>query len=490
MRRIFFLLVCIAVLTSSLPLRSFSASIARPALRAFASIGSSVASNQLIQNGGFEESSDTGWIEHSVASTPCAYSFTIVQQSYLDVIPFSGRSMAVLGPTRDLPPCLPYESTEASFTTSRLSQLVMIPAGATAMLSYHYQIRSMGSCGLDKAYVRIKELTLPTLTLVEYDLCREQQTGGWVTASLDLSEFSGRSFYLQFEVRLDETVASHWMIDDVTLGVITLPVFLPMVVHAKGGNGSDCQPSLGTGGFEPGSYETTVAGLDAALIIGEAYDPETPTHLAFYLHGDSGDSIIYSEEILEFIDEQGWVLFIPASPAVWHQLHTEEQRLSLNRSWWTGAVDTRADLLAGAFDQLFAEYNLCRNRLVGAGASGGSVFYSGHFVPAIGDRFPAYVLLNCGGYMPSGTFRRHTDQDDFAQAYADLPVVMASTQLKFSYASGDFVRENVKDAVQFYTEAGYDVIDAEFEADEHCAGDVDGEIAAYFRQFAAQQAAD
>jgi hypothetical protein len=94
----------------------------------------------------------------------------------------------------------------------QLAQLVSIPLGART-LSFWYWIDSVEFCG----YYDAAWLYVGGNMLVEFDLCRNNNTGGWVRRSVDVSAYTGRTVWIQFFARLDPDTNSNFLVDDVMI---------------------------------------------------------------------------------------------------------------------------------------------------------------------------------------------------------------------------------------------------------------------------------
>ncbi len=94
--------------------------------------------------------------------------------------------------------------------TSRLSQSVSVPS-ATPVLHYWYWSSSEDLCGFDYFSIKVDGSTKQTL-----NLCESNNTGGWVEGSLNLSQYSGSSVNLMFEVTTNDSYNSGLLLDDIS----------------------------------------------------------------------------------------------------------------------------------------------------------------------------------------------------------------------------------------------------------------------------------
>lgn len=231
-------------------------------------------------------------------------------------------------------------------------------------------------------------------------------------------------------------------------------IYLPLVIRQPATT-SGCNPSDGSGGFEPGIYETTVASLNAVVVVGDGYDPQQPTYLGFYLHGDEGAywQFKYStNRLTKFVRQQGLVFVAPQSP-------------NNGDSWWSNWQGDHNEALGRVFDEMFAKYNLCRNQVLGSSLSGGSTFWVRNFFPNQGGEHPAYSTLLCGGVLPSKEDRAKLT--DLGQN----PDIVQRSSFEFVYGSEDFLYANIQKASAFYQEAGFEVTKNELPGVGHCVPD-------------------
>ena len=97
--------------------------------------------------------------------------------------------------------------------TSTISQNISIPVGRS-MLHFWYWISAPEDCGHD-----FFTLSIGSDTLINWDLCIDSQTSGWVERSIDLSTYAGSGTLIAFTVALDDSDTSQVFIDDVSLEV-------------------------------------------------------------------------------------------------------------------------------------------------------------------------------------------------------------------------------------------------------------------------------
>jgi hypothetical protein len=214
-----------------------------------------------------------------------------------------------------------------------------------------------------------------------------------------------------------------------------------------------CDPSGGSGGNPPGIYDTMIAGRPARVIVGDGYDPRTPTRLAFFLHPDGGGYRI-DDYVYLLAKRKGLILVSPQAPK------------STDRWWqWYANPDQNIAFLSNVFEEMFARYNLCRDMLVGGSMSGGSYFYDRYFLPHRGGKYLAKMILTCGGgALGSGS----GDEDDLVMRLAENPEIVARTELQYSYGSEDFLYNEIQQSINFLISSGFRVVNDEMPGVGHC----------------------
>jgi hypothetical protein len=101
---------------------------------------------------------------------------------------------------------------------------VAIPPDAST-LGYWHWIDSVETCGFsyDLAWVRINDTDLSSI-----DLCDQNNTGGWVHQTVDISAYAGTTVTLEFRVETDFSNPSNYFVDDVTFDQ---SVYLPLILN-------------------------------------------------------------------------------------------------------------------------------------------------------------------------------------------------------------------------------------------------------------------
>jgi hypothetical protein len=95
--------------------------------------------------------------------------------------------------------------------TSIIYQQITVPRGGPR-LSYWYWIGSSDTCGFDIGEVIINEDVVDSLWL-----CENENTGGWVQRTVDLSAYAGQSVTLYILADTDSTFNSNLFIDDMQI---------------------------------------------------------------------------------------------------------------------------------------------------------------------------------------------------------------------------------------------------------------------------------
>ena len=151
---------------------------------------------QSILNGDFELGK-AHWTEYSSGG----YELIQIPPSNVPQ-PTSGRYLAWLGGS-------PNE-------TSRLSQTFTVPADLTKLM-FNFWAASQDVCGYDKLRIRASGTVVGIL-----DLCKDNNTNGWVTGYLSLANYANQSITLEFEVTLDGSLNSNLFMDDVRMAAPTV----------------------------------------------------------------------------------------------------------------------------------------------------------------------------------------------------------------------------------------------------------------------------
>lgn len=215
----------------------------------------------------------------------------------------------------------------------------------------------------------------------------------------------------------------------------------------------ECNPSNGSGGLPPGRYQTTVAGLNAVVVVPQSYNPSRPAYLAFWIHGDGGAYQRYKKAgnpVTQFVEQHGWILFSPQSP-------------NGGESWWRNWSGNHNDALAAAFNKMFSKYNVCRNVMFGSSGSGGSEFWTAYFFPAKGGQYPAHMVIGCGGNDGHDSTSRNQ-----VMALGRDPSVVARSTFYFVYGTEDRLVPGILDAIRLYRSAGFRVEVTAIQGAGHC----------------------
>jgi hypothetical protein len=229
-------------------------------------------------------------------------------------------------------------------------------------------------------------------------------------------------------------------------------IYLP-IIQSIPPSSTGCSPTGGSGGLPPGRYETKVAGLNATVVVGKGYDPQTPTYLGFFVHGDNGSWTKFqssSNPVTEFVNQQGWVFVAPQSP-------------NGGESWWENWNGDHNEALARVLDEMFAKYNVCRNILFGSTGSGGSVFWTGYFFPEKGGQYPTHIVIGCGG-----TYGHDSTSRQQIIALGQNPTVVTRSSFEYVYGTEDYLYNITVASIEFYTHAGFHVYPYKLQGAGHC----------------------
>jgi hypothetical protein len=152
-----------------------------------------VSANPIV-NGNFEQG-HVAWTEYST------HGWELIVQSFPGAVtPHDGTWAAWLGGEFD--------------DISYIQQQVLVPADQP-YLSYWQWIASEDACGYDIGGVYVNGTVIE-----EYELCSDNNTGGWVQRVINLSAYVGNSVTIQIKVETDGSLNSNLFIDQVAFQVI------------------------------------------------------------------------------------------------------------------------------------------------------------------------------------------------------------------------------------------------------------------------------
>lgn len=237
-------------------------------------------------------------------------------------------------------------------------------------------------------------------------------------------------------------------------------------------------PSGGSGGLSPGTHTVTLAGQPAIIVVGTNYNPAKPTYLGYYLHGDNGGyqgGISPSSPLKQLIDRIGMVYVAPQAPQA-------EVTPSLPGGYFPWGGGTRnskqknASQIRAVIDHMFSHYNVHRDRVLGAGASGGSFFHDDTFLPQNGNSYPSFFLMTCGA---SGIDESRTSHE-FALNVSQNPTAVAHSEMSYVIGIQDFLYDEALVSASTYTNLGFSVYEKHLPGVGHCDFNVSQEIANYW----------
>ena len=135
----------------------------------------------------------------------------------------------------------------ANSEASQINQIITLPAGQKATLSFWNRITSTDACGYDFGYVRV--VANGTTTNVKtFNLCSSTQTSGWVKTNVDLTSYAGKTITLGFRATADSTQISSFFVDDANLvsgSTCVAAADAGQVEAAEQNGGQDIAPSMG-----------------------------------------------------------------------------------------------------------------------------------------------------------------------------------------------------------------------------------------------------
>jgi hypothetical protein len=232
------------------------------------------------------------------------------------------------------------------------------------------------------------------------------------------------------------------------------PVYFPIIAHTRpDASASNCNPTGGSGGLAPGRYRTTVAGLNATIVVGQGYDPQTPTYLAFFIHGDNGSWTKFlsaSNPVTKFVNQRGWIFVAPQSP-------------NEGEAWWTHWNGDHTEAFSRVLDKMFAKYNVCRDVVFGSSGSGGSTFWTAFFFPDKGAQYPAHTVIGCGGNPGRNRASRQR-----ITALGQNPDAVRKSSFEYVYGTDDGLYDFIAGSIDLYTRAGFHIYVHELQGAGHC----------------------
>jgi len=262
----------------------------------------------------------------------------------------------------------------------------------------------------------------------------------------------------------------------VVIGLTALSLTANDAVAQTGSSGVSCNASGGSGGLSPGRHDITIAGRPALLYIGSGYQPSQPAMLTFFLHGDGANTqAILAPVKQELMDDNGWIYVAPrANGTIWYANGIGSQPSD------NLGIEANAQLLEDVFEELFDDYNLCRNVLLGSSASGGSWFYDAYFLATRGADYPAYMNLGCGSSGINPSWDGFPFYSDLLTFNTDADI-LARTKLHYSIGTADFLFPAAQDAVPHLQSLGFDVTTDFRSGVGHCLYDVSATAVNWWR---------
>lgn len=233
-------------------------------------------------------------------------------------------------------------------------------------------------------------------------------------------------------------------------GAASTTVFLPIITRNPRVP-TGCNPTDGSGGLAPGTYSTTVAGLNSTVIVGQGYNPAETTYLSFYIHGNDGDIDRFkssSNQVNKLVNKYGWIFVAPHSPQ--------------GNSWSSPWDESLNQAFADALDEMFARYNVCRRIVIGSTVSGGSIFWTRNFFPLRGTDYQAHTSILCGALKVPKASRPLLTQ------LSQDPNIVANSTFDYIYGTNDYLEPDIQLSITEYTAAGFNVQELVIQNAGHC----------------------
>lgn len=233
-------------------------------------------------------------------------------------------------------------------------------------------------------------------------------------------------------------------------GAASTTLFLPVIMRNPR-VATGCNPTGGSGGLAPGTYSTTVAGLNSTVIVGQGYNPAQTTYLSFYLHGNDGDIDRFkssSNQVNKLVNKYGWIFVAPHSPQ--------------GNSWSSPWDESLNQAFADALDEMFAQYNVCRRLVIGSTVSGGSIFWTQRFFPLRGADYQAHTSILCGALKVPKASR------ELLTKLGQDPNVVANSTFDYIYGTEDYLEPDIQLSIAEYTAAGFKVEQLVIQGGGHC----------------------
>ncbi len=166
-------------------------------------------------NGDFEQGT-VGWTQFATQGWPLIIE-DLEDDSFPGTVhPKSGSWAVWLGGAHD--------------DVSYIGQQVLVPSGAPYFTYYHW-IGSEDVCGYDNADVVIGDSTV----VDTYDLCVNENTGGWAKHVVNLSAWSNQTVLVRIVVVTDESLNSNLFVDDVSFEASAdAPAMPPTTIPVEG----------------------------------------------------------------------------------------------------------------------------------------------------------------------------------------------------------------------------------------------------------------
>jgi hypothetical protein len=214
--------------------------------------------------------------------------------------------------------------------------------------------------------------------------------------------------------------------------------------------------------------ETTLEGMRVKFF--PLAKGDRPTHLAIYFHGDTANDFDanYFDGIVEWARPKKILVFAARSIA-----ETSSPGEAPWVVWWGADAAQTAGM--GRIVQRFADgYGAPSENILYWGASGGSIYLTAKWLPAMGGKYPGVMVNNCGGSEP-----RIKAAWDYASA-----TLRDKVAIYFNYGSSDFLAEDVDAAFTFFTTENFKAERLIHPGLDHCnlGIDIEGFTKKYFEK--------
>ncbi len=205
---------------------------------------------------------------------------------------------------------------------------------------------------------------------------------------------------------------------------------------------------------------SNVAGVEFKVIEPDDAGTSEPMRLAVYVHGDGARAYVNDTALRLHAPwtTRNHVLYVaalaPNGCAWWVKPGVDacDAGATVNDRDLGGA---NADALEQVITTVRAAWDVLDAPVLYGGASGGSIFLSGSYLPRYGGARPGVWALSCGGEVPWSASTALPDQ----------------SRLSFTWGDQDFLAPEITQAVGWFSDAGFPVETKLVPNAQHCAFD-------------------